>query len=67
MNVEWDFDGKRSNYRYGLGSYDLIPVDEERVLRPGEMIAVGCQVRTGKGGNELTILCLSYYLCLGNN
>lgn len=46
--VEWDADGSRNDYRYGGGGYDVVPVDDPRILKPGEDIAVGCVVRPGQ-------------------
>ncbi|XP_045201063.2 uncharacterized protein LOC123554781 isoform X2 [Mercenaria mercenaria] len=46
--VEWDTNGHQNIYMYGLGGYDVLIVDEPRTLKPGEMIAVGCEVKPGK-------------------
>ena len=46
--MEWDANEYINTYRYGGTGHDLVPVDEIRTLKPGEDIAVGCQVRPGK-------------------
>lgn len=59
VHVEWDADGHINNYRYGGTGYDLVPVEEPRILKPGEDIAVGCQVRVGKGRCVCQFECLN--------
>ncbi|KAL3865872.1 hypothetical protein ACJMK2_043221 [Sinanodonta woodiana] len=54
--VVWDnYDsrGRNSNmYRYEIGGhFDVMPVEEPRILSPGERIAVGCKVKRGKDWN----------------
>ncbi|KAL3865871.1 hypothetical protein ACJMK2_043220 [Sinanodonta woodiana] len=55
--VVWDnYDSGGNNfnmYRYAVdGHFDVIPVEEPRVLAPGERIAVGCKVKRGKDWNH---------------
>ncbi|XP_052243728.1 uncharacterized protein LOC127853334 [Dreissena polymorpha] len=52
VTVEWDakLPGGNLGYRYGNGLFDLLIVDEVRRLQPGELMAVGCQVKTGRHG-----------------
>ena len=45
--VEWDAADARAVYRYGLGNYDLLIVDEPRNTTDGKL-DVGCTVKTGK-------------------
>ncbi|XP_053403712.1 uncharacterized protein LOC123554777 isoform X2 [Mercenaria mercenaria] len=45
--VEWDTDGHQNIYVYGSGRYDVLLIDEARKLKPGEIIAVGCEVKPG--------------------
>ena len=48
-SVEWDADGHTNVYRYGEGgAFDLLLVDEPRILSKFETIAVGCCVKRGK-------------------
>ncbi|XP_069137895.1 uncharacterized protein [Argopecten irradians] len=45
--VIWD-SGYRNQYCCGKnGKFDVIPVDEPRILNPGETIQIGCMVRRG--------------------
>ncbi|KAK3606263.1 hypothetical protein CHS0354_037939 [Potamilus streckersoni] len=53
VSVVWDnYDssgGNSNQYRYAFGgNFDVMPVEEPRVLSPGEIIAVGCKVRRGR-------------------
>ncbi|KAH3835571.1 hypothetical protein DPMN_108925, partial [Dreissena polymorpha] len=52
VTVEWDTKLPDGNlgYRYGEGRFDLLIVDEVRRLQHGELMAVGCQVKTGRHG-----------------
>ncbi|XP_052279348.1 uncharacterized protein LOC127877469 [Dreissena polymorpha] len=52
VTVEWDakLPGGNRGYQYGEGRFDLLIVDEIRRLQPGELLAVGCQVKTGRHG-----------------
>ncbi|XP_053389707.1 uncharacterized protein LOC128552690, partial [Mercenaria mercenaria] len=55
--VEWDAEGKQNAYRWGHGSSkksDLMIVDEERLLEPGELLAVGIRVRKGDTDDDTT-------------
>lgn len=60
--VEWDADGHRNIYCYGQGGFDLLLVDEPRVLNPGQAMAVGCLVKPGQSirGFILSSILLSY-------
>jgi hypothetical protein len=44
---EWDNNGYKNIYNYGPRAYSVLVVDEPRILKPGEVIAVGCQVVPG--------------------
>lgn len=47
--VEWDVDAHQNIYRYGFrGRFDILVLDEQRELGPGQDLAVGCLVRPGK-------------------
>lgn len=48
LTVEWD-NGNRGKYRYGAesGAKDVRMVDEQRMLPPGMMVAVGVRARRG--------------------
>ncbi|KAH3835554.1 hypothetical protein DPMN_108907 [Dreissena polymorpha] len=52
VTVEWDakLPGGNRGYQYGGGRFDLLIVDDIRRLQPGELLAVGCQVKTGRHG-----------------
>ncbi|KAK3610179.1 hypothetical protein CHS0354_038816 [Potamilus streckersoni] len=56
VNVVWDFSKKIRQYSYGArGIFDIVIVDDPRVLQFDEVIAVGCHVHRGKNwsdGNE---------------
>ena len=46
--VEWDVDGHINIYRYGGdGAFDLLLVDDPRIVSKAEPIAVGCIVKKG--------------------
>ena len=48
--VEWDANGQVNIYRYGDGgAFDLLLVEEPRILSKFEAIAVGCIVKKGIG------------------
>lgn len=48
VSVEWD-SGSTNSYRMGAeGAMDLKIVDEPRILKPGESIKVGCNVKRGR-------------------
>lgn len=48
--VEWDANGHVNIYRYGDGgAFDLLLVEEPRILSKFETIAVGCLVKKGPG------------------
>lgn len=65
--VEWDADGSTNVYRYGGGGYDLVPVDEPRIPKFGEDIAVGCQVRPGQLFEFPRVGLSSVNLCFFSN
>ncbi|KAH3835580.1 uncharacterized protein LOC127879087 [Dreissena polymorpha] len=46
--VTWDFDNTTAQYRYGVGEYDVLLVDEPRELKPREKMAVGCRVKPSR-------------------
>ncbi|KAL3866311.1 hypothetical protein ACJMK2_043618, partial [Sinanodonta woodiana] len=51
LKVVWDESNSRRNlhiYRYGQDIMDIVPVNEPRILSPGENIAVGCCVERGR-------------------
>ncbi|KAK3603123.1 hypothetical protein CHS0354_027911 [Potamilus streckersoni] len=53
ISVKWDqkdpIGSDEYNYRYGAdGAYDILPVNEPRLLQLEEKIAVGCIVKRGK-------------------
>jgi hypothetical protein len=46
--VHWDKTEEIRQYSYGDKSlYGVLPVDEPRILLPGQPLAVGCVVTTG--------------------
>lgn len=45
--VEWDADENKNVYSYSNLGYDVLIVDEPRVLQPGQLIAVGSEVKPG--------------------
>lgn len=48
--VEWDANAHINIYRYGgEGAFDLLLIDEPRILSKTETIAVGCIVKKGPG------------------
>ncbi|KAL5004574.1 hypothetical protein ScPMuIL_018030 [Solemya velum] len=47
LGVEWDSGGSYT-YRYGSQGYDVLAVDEPRVIPEDKLIAVGCCVKRGK-------------------
>ncbi|XP_060600436.1 uncharacterized protein LOC132753902 [Ruditapes philippinarum] len=47
--VHWDKTEEIRQYSYGdMNLYGVLPVDEPRILLPGQPLAVGCIVTTGK-------------------
>ncbi|XP_052280197.1 uncharacterized protein LOC127877916 isoform X2 [Dreissena polymorpha] len=48
--VNWDVDSKYLfPQNYGENGYDVLVTGEQRTLKPGEKIAVGCTVKPGRG------------------
>lgn len=47
--VEWDLNSVACRYRFGSkGMYDIIEEDNQpRILKPDELIEIGCRVRRG--------------------
>ncbi|KAL3865885.1 hypothetical protein ACJMK2_043233 [Sinanodonta woodiana] len=45
--VTWDRNGKTANYRFGPRGYDVVLVEEPRLLQFDELIGTGCVVRRG--------------------
>ncbi|XP_052224644.1 uncharacterized protein LOC127840182 isoform X2 [Dreissena polymorpha] len=43
--VQWDANDVIQGYQYGARGFDVLISDEKRQLRPGEVIAVGCEVK----------------------
>ncbi|KAK3606274.1 hypothetical protein CHS0354_037950 [Potamilus streckersoni] len=46
--VTWDRNGETANYRYSSQGYDVVLVEEPRLLQFDELIGVGCVVQRGK-------------------
>ncbi|KAK3605993.1 hypothetical protein CHS0354_025022 [Potamilus streckersoni] len=47
--VEWDRNGDTNFYRYGdMGKYDVVIVDEPRLMYYNDLILTGCHVKRGK-------------------
>ncbi|KAL3865886.1 hypothetical protein ACJMK2_043234 [Sinanodonta woodiana] len=46
--VTWDRNGKTANYHFGPDGYDVVLVEEPRLLQFDELIGTGCVVRRGK-------------------
>ncbi|KAL3865887.1 hypothetical protein ACJMK2_043235 [Sinanodonta woodiana] len=46
--VTWDRNGETANYRFGPRGYDVVLVEEPRLLQFDELIGTGCVVRRGK-------------------
>ncbi|XP_052280198.1 uncharacterized protein LOC127877917 [Dreissena polymorpha] len=55
--VTWDFDDITAEYRYGMGEYDVLLVDEQRVLKPKEKMAVGCRVKPSRDARSQVLSC----------